>query len=102
MSGSVQEIVEVKKIWQQDERTLGIQWTDGKESLYDVVELRRQCPCALCVDETSRERKFKPEDIPQSVRPTVIESVGRYAMSIQFSDGHRTGIYSFRLLRELG
>ncbi|MFW7381810.1 MAG: DUF971 domain-containing protein [Oligoflexus sp.] len=96
-----QESVQIRRIWQQDERTLAIAWTDGKESLYDVVELRRQCPCAVCVDEITRERKIKPEDVPQSLRPVVIESVGRYAMNIQFSDGHRTGIYSYKLLRSL-
>lgn len=94
--------VKVRKIWQQDSRTLAITWTDGRDSLYDVVELRRQCPCAECVDEISRERKLKPEQIPQSVRPVKIESVGRYAMKIRFTDGHQTGIYTFDFLRRFG
>jgi DUF971 family protein len=94
--------VRVRDIKQTDSRTLSITWTDGKQSLYDVVELRRQCPCAHCVDEWTRKRLLKPEDVPQSVRPTVIESVGQYAISIHFSDGHKTGIYTFQRLRQLG
>lgn len=94
--------IQIRSISQQDERTLAITWTDGRQSLYDVVELRRQCPCALCVDETTGERKLNPEEVPQSVRPVVIESVGRYAVKIEFTDGHRTGLYSYQLLRHLG
>ena len=92
----------VKKIWQQDERTLGIVWTDNKKSLYDVVELRRQCRCAHCIDEVTREIKLDPDSIPESIRPKKVESVGRYALMIAFSDGHKTGIYSFERMRELG
>lgn len=92
----------VKRIWQQDERTLGINWTDGRKSLYDVVELRRQCRCAHCVDEISKKRTLNPDDVPESIRPVKIESVGRYALTIQFTDGHRTGIYAFEKLREIG
>ncbi len=92
----------VKRIWQQDERTLGINWTDGRKSLYDVVELRRQCRCAHCVDEISKKRTLNPDDVPESIRPIKIESVGRYALTIQFTDGHRTGIYAFEKLRDIG
>lgn len=96
------EQARVKRIWQQDDRTLGIQWTDGKKSLFDVVELRRQCRCAHCVDEVTREVKLNPDSVPESLRPVRIESVGRYALTIQFTDGHKTGIYPFERLRELG
>jgi DUF971 family protein len=36
------------------------------------------------------------------VHPLKIEPVGRYAIQIDWSDGHSTGIYPFRRLRELG
>jgi DUF971 family protein len=92
----------IKEIWQEDPRTLAIIWTDNKESHYDVVALRRQCPCAECIDENTGKRKFDPQQIDESVRPMVIRSVGRYAMAIEFTDGHRTGIYSFDTLRRIG
>lgn len=91
----------VKSVHQVDSRTLGITWTDGLTSQFDVVDLRRKCPCATCIDEWTHEQILKPESIPESVRPIKIESVGQYALTIQFSDGHRTGIYTFSMLRSL-
>jgi DUF971 family protein len=91
----------IKEIYQVNERTLGITWTDNKESKFDVVDLRRQCPCASCVDEHTGKRILKPEMIEDSTRPELINSVGRYALTINFSDGHSTGIYTFKSLRRI-
>lgn len=91
----------IKQIEQKDQRTLRILWTDDAESLLDTVELRRNCPCAVCVDEWSHERKLKPGDVPDTVRPVRIDSVGRYALTVQFNDNHKTGIYTYKLLRDL-
>ena len=93
--------IQVKKIWQESERVLGIEWTDDHLSKYDVVDLRRKCPCAKCVDEWTGEQRLLPEDVSESIRPIRIDSVGRYALSINFNDGHATGIYSFQFLRSL-
>ncbi len=97
----MQDYSRVSSIAQHDSRSLAVHWTDGRESIYDVVKLRRLCPCALCIDEMSGRRKLQESDIPESVRPTSIRSVGRYALSIGFSDGHTTGIYTFSFLRKL-
>ena len=91
----------VKEIYQIDERTLGITWTDDQESKFDVVELRRKCPCASCVDEQTGKRILKPEMVKETVRPEQIRSVGRYALNIVFTDGHSTGIYTFKMLRKM-
>ncbi|TDJ16141.1 MAG: DUF971 domain-containing protein, partial [Deltaproteobacteria bacterium] len=37
----------------------------------------------------------------EDVKPLRIESVGRYAIQIAWSDGHESGIYPFVRLREL-
>jgi len=91
----------VKEIYQSDEKHLGITWTDGAESKLDVVELRRKCPCASCVDERTGERILKPDSVASTVRPLQIDSVGRYACVIAFNDGHNNGIFSFKYLRQL-
>jgi DUF971 family protein len=39
--------------------------------------------------------------VPADVAPVRIQPVGRYAIQIDWSDGHETGIYPFRRLREL-
>ncbi|MGC8529890.1 MAG: DUF971 domain-containing protein [Leptospirillia bacterium] len=84
-----------------DPRTIRIQWRDGHLSLFSSRSLRLQCPCASCVNEWTGERTVREEMIPADIRPTSWSLVGQYALSIGFSDGHNTGIYSFDLLREL-
>lgn len=78
-----------------------ILWRDGHESVYENLFLRVSCPCAGCVNEWTGERTVNPATIPPGIRPTSWHLVGQYALSIAFSDGHGTGIYSFDLLREL-
>ncbi len=95
------ENIRVKDIAQVDAKTLAITWTDGRKNLFDVVLLRRSCPCATCIDEWTRAQRLKPADIADTVRPVRIDSVGSYALKIEFSDGHSTGIYTFPMLRNL-
>ncbi len=83
------------------ERELALSFDDGHESVFDVVELRRKCPCAQCVDEMSGRRMLRPESIGEGTRPLRIDPVGQYAITIHWSDGHSTGIYSFDYLRAL-
>lgn len=90
----------IREIQQADGRTLAILWNDGRRSTYDVVELRRKCPCAGCRDEWTGEVIRSP--IPETVRPVTIDPVGRYAIGIRFDDGHSTGIYTYDYLRSLG
>ena len=96
-----QKQIQVKRIWQENSRTLGIMWTDNKKSLIDVVELRKACRCALCVDEWTHESKLTEDSISDDVRPTTIQSVGRYALNVRFTDGHSTGIYPYTYLYEI-
>jgi DUF971 family protein len=35
------------------------------------------------------------------LRADTVEPVGHYALRIRFSDGHDTGLYAWKLLREL-
>ena len=90
------------QIRQADARHLAIRWADGHESRYEVRALRLACRCAQCVDEWSGEARLEPGAVPEDVHPLRIESVGRYALQIAWSDGHDSGIYPFRRLRELG
>jgi len=90
-----------RSIGQKGPRTLAITWSDGHESEYDVRALRLACGCAECVDEWSGEGRLEDTAVPQDVAPVRIQPVGRYAIQIEWSDGHATGIYPFRRLREL-
>ena len=84
------------------EHELLISWEDGHRSLYEFRALRLLCPCAGCVDEMSGQRTLKPEDVKEDVRAKQFLPVGNYALRFDFSDGHRTGLYSYELLRQLG
>ena len=90
------------RIEQAGPRELAITWSDGLESRYAVRALRLACRCAHCVDEWSGSARLDPAGVPDDVLPQQIQPVGRYGVRIDWSDGHTTGIYTFRRLRELG
>ena len=90
------------EIAQRGSRALAIRWSDGAESVLDVRELRLACGCAECVDEWSGAGRLDPASVPEDVHPVRIHTVGRYAIQIEWSDGHGSGIYPFARLRELG
>jgi len=83
-----------------------IAWSDGFRGGYTPRLLRDACPCATC-----RERRAQPTPpallpvlTPEEVAPLTIvgmKPVGQYAYSIEFSDGHSSGIYAIEYLREL-
>ncbi len=90
------------EIGRANQHDVKIRWQDGQESVYPARELRLQCPCAGCVDEVTGQKRLIINQIPQDVHPLKIDLVGRYAISITWSDGHNTGIYAFDRLRNMG
>ncbi len=88
-------------IRQDGPRGLAITWGDGHKSVYDVRDLRLACGCAVCVDEWTGEGHLDPTSVPEDVAPRSIQPVGRYAIQIDWSDGHQSGIYPFARLRAL-
>ena len=93
--------IEPREIQQEGEAGLRITWGDGVISRYDAPVMRRSCPCAQCVNEWTGERTLRPELISDDLTIRNFSLVGRYALNFQWSDGHDSGIYSFRYLREL-
>jgi len=86
---------------------LRIAWSDGEIREYPVRELRDKCPCATCRE--LRNAPPSPLELPiisdaqtQPLRIAAMKPVGNYAYSIDFSDGHDTGIYTLESLREMG
>jgi DUF971 family protein len=89
-------------------RGLTVRWADRTESFYPIDYLRRMSPSA----ETRSLRRELARN-PLTVLPaapggegkalTAVEAqlVGNYAIKIQFSDGHNTGIYSWDYLRRI-
>ena len=84
---------------------LQIEWSDGQLRQYSFRELRDRCPCATCREKRKQPPPMLPILSAEEMQPLRIQGmkpVGNYAYSIDFSDGHDTGIYSFTLLLELG
>ena len=81
------------------DRTIRVRWQDGKESVIPARRLRLDCPCAACIDEWTGAPLLDPDRVPEEVRPVAMEPVGNYAVQIRWSDGHETGLYSWRQLR---
>ncbi len=80
---------------------LGIVWEDGHESYFPGHFLRCACACAICVDEMSGQKLLRDNRVPKDVHVAKLEPMGNYAIRIDWSDGHSTGIYTFERLREL-
>ncbi len=93
--------IEPREIAQEGDTGLRITWADERVCHFSAANLRRECPCAQCVNEWTGQRVLKPEAISEELKIADLNIVGRYALNFRWSDGHETGIYSFRLLREL-
>ncbi|HEV3470295.1 MAG TPA: DUF971 domain-containing protein [Pyrinomonadaceae bacterium] len=93
--------VEPREIMQESERVLRVTWGDGRVCRYEAAQLRRLCPCAQCVNEFTGERVLRPESVAEDLSIADLDLVGRYALNFRWSDGHETGIYSFRYLRQV-
>lgn len=76
-------------------------WPDGAHSRVGHRELRFHCPCAVCVDEFTGGRKIQPGEVAADVAPKSMKLLGNYAIHITWSDGHSSGIYPFKYIRQL-
>ena len=90
-----------REIRKQAGKILRITWTDGHGSEFTAHDLRGRCPCAMCVDEMSGQRRVGAPDVSPTVEMLEVSLVGNYAVHVNWSDGHRTGIYSFDYLRRI-
>lgn len=82
----------------RDDREIVITWAEDHVAHYPARELRLQCHCAVCREELTGRLLLNPATVPQDVRPLSITLVGSYAIRIEWSDGHGTGIYTYEYL----
>jgi len=89
-----------------------IDWKDAHHSEYGLTYLRDKCPCAQCTGaHGTPPRPAGGGDTPQLNNPfpmfkpalkmLAVEPVGNYAIRINWSDGHSSGIYSYDHLRRI-
>ena len=85
----------------REAQRLEIDWGDGHASAYDAVALRWLCPCAYCRGEAGLPGALdaNPTLTPRQTTLEGGEMVGNYALCLFWADGHRTGYYTWPLLR---
>lgn len=83
---------------------VAILWSDGVETYFPMEHLRAASPSAQNIGERDILGNQYGGDGPKKfpgVTVTGWEIVGNYAVRFDFSDGHRTGLYSYDYLRKL-
>ena len=80
---------------------LEITWESEHIGRYPYISLRLECHCAVCVDEMTGERIVDPATIPEDISITDMRLTGNYAVKIVWSDGHATGLYTWKRLAQL-
>lgn len=83
---------------------LAITWDDGAEALLSGERLREHSPSAENIGEVDILGQRWGGDGPRRFPGVTIcglSRVGNYAVALEFSDGHRSGIFSWELLRDL-
>jgi len=85
---------------------LRIEWADGAATFVTWRELRKQCPCATCIDDRAKPpNPFRVLTAQEAAAgppaPLGMKPVGLYAYQISWNDGHTTGIYTVGALRKL-
>ncbi len=101
LNNSLKKPINIQLIGQE----VAIAWSDGSESYYLGSKLRAASPSA----ETKGERDIFGQTYGgttgkadfSGVHVTAWEQIGNYALRFDFSDGHRTGLYSYELLEKL-
>jgi DUF971 family protein len=92
----------------RNQSILTIAWNDGHISALPFGLVRIACPCAECrgghdkmgaiPDVEVFDRAQAEGSLSQILN---LEAVGSYAITIEWGDGHKAGIYTWRYLRAL-
>lgn len=82
-------------------KSLTVTFDDSTEAVIPYLYLREESPSA----ENKGHGNGPPPPrapIPADIDVLSAEPTGRYAVRIVFSDGHRTGLYTWQHLKNLG
>ena len=94
-------MIEPTQIIEESDAAVSIKWSDDSETMFTAPQLRRNCPCAACINEWTGDKMLNDATVGDDLTFSSIAIVGRYALNFIFSDGHDTGIFSFKFLKEL-
>jgi len=80
-------------------RAMTLTYDDGRACTFELEQLRQACPCATCRGWRDRGEPSWPRGASTTLSITDAELVGAWGISLVWSDGHSTGIYSWDALR---
>jgi DUF971 family protein len=83
-----------------DESHITLRWPDETVQVKNDV-LRKACGCALCIDEMTQKPILNPADVPDDIHAEKVGTIGNYAITVDWSDGHNTGFFPYKTIREL-
>ncbi len=100
MTAPLPEVWPVELTLKRAERRLEVAFDDGTRASLPAEYLRVESPSAE-VQGHGADQKVTVAG-KSAVGISGLEPVGNYAVRILFDDGHDTGIFTWRYLRELG
>ena len=82
-----------------------VTFTDSTEAVINIKQLRQRCPCAACEGEKDAlgnlykgpEQKLNEN----SFLVSGVQPVGYYGLRPFWKDGHNTGIFTVKILKQL-
>jgi len=115
------QIVKISRITEGEDKLIGsgleIGLSTGEIRKIDAAQLRKNCPCASCLEkrgESSHSAPLSPLPVKgkgllkivkssaeEETNITKIWNIGNYALGVKYSDGHDSGIYTYQFLLEL-
>jgi Mrp family chromosome partitioning ATPase/DUF971 family protein len=83
-----------------DADAITLSWPNETVRVSNKV-LRRACGCALCIDEMTQKPLLDPAAVPDDIHAEKVGTIGNYAITVDWSDGHNTGFFPYKTIREL-
>ena len=83
-----------------DAKEIVLKWPDQTVRVPNAV-LRKACSCALCIDEMTQQPILDPAGVPDDIHAESVGTIGNYAITVDWSDGHNTGFFPYKTIREL-
>jgi Mrp family chromosome partitioning ATPase/DUF971 family protein len=84
-----------------DARAITLNWPGGETVSVPNKILRQACSCALCIDEMTNAPILDPKTVPDDIHALKVGVIGNYAITVDWSDGHNTGFFPYKTIREL-
>ena len=79
------------------QRELRVTYDDGVTCTFPLLVLRQACPCATC---RGRREQDRPAYGGHEITALDASLHGNWGISVDWSDGHSTGIYPWTHLRD--